>query len=347
MALKYRFALDRKLRVNSWDESLERLTGEPASVALGKKYYEVFPRLTFRDRDAAAFAIENLRKVSVKNHNFHCLFYRATADIIIQPVLTSKGARGADITVSDVSFENGYTAEEIRHLIAMGKAASTLAHGVRNPLNAMQGAIVVISNKYAQENILMEFVRIMQDEITRLDDFTTKFLGVSLENMSMANVDINAMLKKIERLISYQAHARKIRSNFCYGRIPPALVNPFQVEQAILNIINNALEAIGSDGGLTVSTALGRYSENEYIEIEISDNGPGIDGDSLPDSGTRKMNGKGYGLRITEELMNNCGGHMQIQSIMGKGTSVRLFIPAKLTGGTDGKQRQGTYPRYR
>ena len=342
MTTEYRFTLDRKLRVNAWDERLEELTGEPGSAAEGKKYYEVFPRIFFRDSDAAVFAMEKRRRVSIKKHAFHCLFSLATADLVIQPLLTSKGVKGAEIKISNIVLNSGFSTEEIRHLITMGKASSTLAHGVRNPLNALQGAVVVISNKYSGEKILMEFSRIMQEEITRLDNFITKFLSASFDDIGPSPVDLNAVLKQVETLIKYQAHTRNIRPDFRYGEIRPALVNPFQVEQAVLNIINNAFEAVGSDGGLIVKTGMSRFSENEFVEIEISDDGPGIHGEIL--SGSSRMNGKGYGLKITEEIMNNCGGRMQIQSTAGRGTSVRLYIPAKSAGGIDGEQRQRTYP---
>jgi two-component system, NtrC family, nitrogen regulation sensor histidine kinase GlnL len=343
MTPEYRFTLDRDLRVKTWDDRMQELTGEPASAAKGKKYYQVFPRVFFRESDAAAFSMEKRKRVSIKKHAFHCFFSSATADLIVQPLLTSKGVKGAEIRVSNIALNTSYTTEEIRHLIAMGKAASTLAHGIRNPLNALQGAVVVISNKYAGEKILMEFSRIMQEEITRLDNFITKFLSASFDDTGPAPVDLNAVLKKVEVLIKYQAHTRNIRSDFRYGLIRPALVNPFQVEQAVLNIINNAFEAVGSDGGLIVKTGMSRYSENDFIEIEISDDGPGILGENQHDTVNRRMNGKGYGLKITEEIMNNCGGRMQIQSTAGRGTSVKLYIPAKKSGGIHGEQRQGKY----
>jgi two-component system, NtrC family, nitrogen regulation sensor histidine kinase GlnL len=330
MTTEYRFTLDRKLRVKSWDEHLEEITGEPTSAALGKKYHEVFPRLIYRDRDAAAYAVEHGKKVSMKKYGIHCLSFRATADIVIQPIPASNGVKGVSVSILNVSLSNGYTAGDIRHLISIGKAASSIAHGVRNPLNALQGAVTVISRKYSEEKILMEFARIMQEEISRLDEFVTKFLSGSVREPGPYTVDINALLKKVETLISYQAHVRNIRSNFCYGQIPPALVNPFQVEQAVLNIINNAMEALENDGGLTVKTELSRYFENDFIEIEISDDGPGIRQDSRSEPSTRRLNGKGYGLKITEEIMQHCGGRMQIHSITGKGTSVKLFVPAKI-----------------
>lgn len=339
MADVYTFTINKKMLVDAWDERIAALTGEPASVAVGKKYYDVFPRLLFRDKDAVSLVIEKQRKLVLKGHVFHCILYRVTADIKIEPALTTKGMKGVAITVSNVSTSVGHSTEDVQRLLAMGKTASSLAHAVRNPLNAIKGAVTYISQKYAQEKVLMEFSKIMHEEISRLDNFISRFLAASVADMDPSLVDINALLRKIEVLISFQAHARNIRSDFQYGIIPPVMINLFQLEQAVLNIINNALEAIDSCGGLTVKTALEKSSEKDFIVIEVFDDGPGMLGNRTSGDSTKRKKGKGYGLAITEEILNQCGGRMHIHSKKGLGTSVQLYIPTHASGGTSEQKR--------
>jgi len=341
MADVYTFTMNKKMLIDAWDERTAELTGEPASVAVGKKYYDVFPRLLIRDKDAVSFVIEKQKKVVLKRHIFHCILYRVMADIKIEPLLTARGMKGVAVTVSNISTLAGHSTEDVQRLLAMGKTASSLAHSVRNPLNAIKGAVTYISQKYAQEKVLMEFSKIMHEEISRLDNFISRFLAASVADMDPSLVDINALLRKIEILISFQAHARNIRSDFQYGIIPLAMVNLFQFEQAVLNIINNALEAIDSDGGLTVKTALEKSAERDFIVIEVFDDGPGTLGNKSSESSARRKKGKGYGLAITEEILNQCGGRMHINSRKGLGTSVRLYIPTNAPGGTIEQKRQG------
>ncbi len=328
MNIEYIFTINKRMLVDSWGDNIAELTGESASVAVGKKYYEVFPRLLFRNGDAVEFVMEHRKKLFLKGHVFSCLLHRVTADIMIEPLVTPKSVQGTAITVSNVSACEGSSQEDVQRLIAMGKTASSLAHGVRNPLNAIKGAVTFVSQKYAQEKVLSEFVQVMHEEISRLDNFISKFLTTSMPDTGITAVDINALLKKIEILVSFQAGARNIRCDFQYGKIPMALINLFQLEQAVLNVINNAMEAIDSDGGLAVKTTLEKSPKKDYVVIEVDDNGPGMPADRSSRNSSRVKVGKGFGLIITEEIMKSCCGRMEIKSREGKGTSVRLYVPA-------------------
>jgi len=341
MSEVYTFTINKKMLINAWDERIAELTGEPASIAVGKKYYDMFPRLLIRDKDAVLFVIEKQKKLVLKRQSFHCILYRVMADIKIEPILTARGLKGVAVTVFNISTASGHSTEDVQRLLAMGKTASSLAHSIRNPLNAIKGAVTYISQKYAREKVLMEFSKIMQEEISRLDNFISRFLAASVADMNPSVVDINALLRKIEILISFQAHARNIHSDFQYGIIPRAVVNLFQLEQAILNIINNALEAIDSDGGLTVKTALEKSAERDFIVIEIFDDGPGMRGNRSSETSVRREKGKGYGLAITEDILNQCGGRMHIHSRKGIGTAVRLYIPTNASEGMIEQKRQG------
>jgi len=337
----YTFSINKKMRVNVWDQGITELTGVPASVAVGKKYYDVFPRLFLRDKDAVFLALEKQKKIVLKEYVFNCLLYRVTADIVVEPLLTARGIRGIAINVSNVSRCNEHSTEDVQHFIAMGKTASTLAHGVRNPLNAIKGAVEFISLKFTHEKLLVEFAKVMKEEIARLDSFISRFLTASVSDAGPSVVDINSLVKKMEILISFQANARNIYSDFSYGTIPQTLINSFQLEQAILNVINNAIEAIDSDGGLTVKTAVDKSSEKDFIVIEVSDDGPGMSKNRSSGRMKKGENGKGFGLVITEEVIHSCGGRVCIHSERGKGTSVRLYIPVNAVGGLNEQKRQG------
>ena len=270
----------------------------------------------------------------MKGHVFRCLSQSMTADVTINPLLTPRGLKGAEINVSNVSALDGYGPREMKRLMTLGKTGPALAHGVRNSLNAIHGAVSFISQKYSDEKVIIEFTRIMQDEIARLVEFISMFLAASCADMAPCLVDINAALKKIEKLIFFQLMTRNISSDFSYATVPAALINPFQFDQAVLNIINNAIEAIEADGELKVITALESCSGKDFIVIEVSDDGPGMPADRASAKIAAEKKGKGFGLLLTEEILNNCGGHMDMRSIENKGTAVRLYIPAHAGGGS-------------
>ena len=325
----YNFSVDTRLCVNSWGEQIAELTGKGVASVVGRKYYRIIPRIFSGDRDALSVVLEKKRGIALKGYSFGCLFDHVRTDIRINPLLSSKDIKGVRITLSNISpcsitrsFQNS------QRFIDIGKTASTLAHGVRNPLNAIKGAVVYLSEKYAHEPALVEFAKIMNDEISRLDGFISKFLSSSLLDASPSLTDINSVLSKIEMLTSLQAHAYNIQTRYVYGDIPRISVNTFYIEQAILNVINNSIEAMRSGGQLTVKTGSENLSSVHFAVIDISDTGPGIAQiKSAHVPMPMKDKGKGFGLFIAREILQYYGGRLEIISRKGKGTRVKLFFP--------------------
>lgn len=332
--MAYIFRSDNQLNVTYWGEELAELTGKRTPAVQGKKYYEVLPRIFSADKDALSVVLETNKALTLKGYALHCLFEQMNADIRINPIGTAGSVKGVEVTFSDLSpCSVARSLRNSQRFIDIGKTASTLAHGVRNPLNALKGAVVYLSEKYANEQALVEFAKIMNEEISRLDSFISRFLSTSISDAGFAPVDMNSLLKKMGAFTSLQAHTSHITYTYEFGDIPPIMVNAFQIEQAILNVVNNAIDAMRSGGQLVVRTRTETLSGEGFVMIEISDTGSGIaekggDVQSLP-AGEK---GKGFGLFITREILQYHGGHFEIRSGKGRGTSVRLYLPIKREG---------------
>ncbi|MDA8088385.1 MAG: ATP-binding protein [Nitrospiraceae bacterium] len=336
MKKSYCFCTDEKLCIDWADEGFRGLAGFDGDLR-GRKYYEIFPKIKAGNRDAVRMAISGGMSITLKSFCLrfsNCQFF---ADVVISPLpaggegLSKKGKRGARITIYPGTY--CHLARQLHNyqpLIDIGKMASILAHGVRNPLNAIKGAVVYLGERYRQEKPLLEFTKLMEEEISRLDNFISRFLSAGIAEMGQA-VDINSLVKKIEVFVSLQAMANGIKSEFRYApKLPGAVINPFQLEQAVLNVVNNAIEAMGHGGTLRVRTLLsaGRQpQERDLVVIRISDTGSGIlGGENERPAAADK--GKGFGLFLTREILRYYGGLLQIKSQKGIGTTVLLCIPA-------------------
>jgi two-component system nitrogen regulation sensor histidine kinase GlnL len=84
----------------------------------------------------------------------------------------------------------------------------------------------------------------MEEEISRLENFISRFLTSSVSDTEVMETDINSLLKKIEIFTSLQIYTRNVQSLYELGSIPPITINSFHLEQAILNVINNAIDAM-------------------------------------------------------------------------------------------------------
>jgi two-component system nitrogen regulation sensor histidine kinase GlnL len=334
---KVRFGLsvDKALRIHSWSKEMEVIYGKSSSEIQGIPYYEIIPRINKNDKDAVMQVLKHGKPISLKAHHFTYFCGEVIASIRITPLKNKTGKiSGASISINaNPSCEIWRIFKQSQRLLDIGKIAATFAHGVRNPLNAIKGAVVYLREKYASEGKLIEFTKIIEEEISRLDNFIAKFLSTSISEKGLSEVDINSVLKKIEVLTSLQAQSRKIETLFDYGYTYPVAINSFHLEHAILNIINNAIEAMPSGGRLMVKTQSETRSGTNFAVIKISDSGPGMAVCRSVDIVTpSKVKGKGLGLFITREILRSCGGHLEVKSKRGWGTTVKLYVPVNRNG---------------
>jgi len=326
------FSVDKELKINSWNVELQKIYGKSLAEVKGIPYYEIVPRITKGDKDAIILALNHGRPLMLNKYHVACLCGEDKGGICITPQKNAAGRiNGASIVISAnicASCSIWRRLKESQRLVDVGRIAATLAHGVRNPLNTIKGAVVYLRGKYSDEKKLIEFTTIIEEEISRLDNFIAKFLSSSIAENELSETDINILLKKIEVLTSLQAHPRSIETIFEYGNPKPVTINSFHLEHAILNVLNNAMEAMSSGGRLTVKTQSEYRSGNEFATIEILDTNQG----KFPGMGYNmvvpsKVEGKGFGLLITREILQSCGGYLEIKKQRGTGTTAKMYIP--------------------
>lgn len=327
------FHTDNNLCISIWGDEIAKFTGKPPEMTLGNKYYEVLPLISLEGKDALAEAVRTNSALSLRQYQIPCLFAQISADINIIPLGSAYG-NVKEIKVTMVPATTCTVAHKLnqsQQLINIGKIASTLAHGVRNPLNAIKGAVVYLSEKCCNDAPLVEFTKIMEEEISRLENFIANFLNSSVSDTDVKETDINSLLKKIEVFTSLQIYTQNIQSLYEYGNIPPVLTNSFHLEQAILNVINNAIDAMHQGGLLKIGTSTEERAGRIFVVIAISDTGQGMaESEKVPGELTAEQrgDGKGFGLFITHEILNHYGGHVEIDSKKNIGTTIRLFIPS-------------------
>ena len=334
----YTFSVDNDLKIRTWDRTLEQVRNRSAAEAIGVPYYELLPRIGDRADDAVSRAMDENRTLVIKGYRTDCYLGSATTDITVAPRHDEAGrVIGAEIIAeSHPECSLARTMELSQPLIDIGKMSSTLAHGIRNPLNAIKGAVVYLNQKYSSEPTLVEFANIIQEEIAKLDTFITKFLSGSLEVTEKIDIDLDALLERIVTLTGFQAKARGITLVPALTPLPPVKGDAHQLESAVLNILNNAVEAMPGGGTITIATEKTEFQGREFVVVRISDNGPGITEeaiDRIEEPGGGGTRGRGFGLFITREIVQLHGGHLEITSEKGEGTTVQIHLP--LTGDTE------------
>ena len=224
-------------------------------------------------------------------------------------------------------------------MAALGKMAAGVAHEVNNPLMLIQENAGWIRDLLDEESpetiknyqeILQSCVKI-EDHVKRAKGITQRMLGFGRRmNPGRTEVLLNSLADDACEMLRAEANNRNIvlSRNFD-AALPVIYSDPSQLEQVLINIIDNALDAIGRNGEVAITTR----KDGEGAAIVISDNGPGMDEATRqrifdPFFTTKKVGeGTGLGLAICFSILEKLGGHIAVESTPGKGTVFTIILP--------------------
>lgn len=332
MPTSFEFTVNAELKLHRWNAPLAELGRREALELSGLAYYELLPRICQGRHDAVALVLETGKPLDLPGHRFPCFSGGVKGDVRIAPVSLPGGA-GAGVTIAlQGCCEALGSLRQCQHLADLGKTASMLSHGVRNPLNAIKGAVVYLKNRYGNDANLLEFTGIMEEEIDRLDRFISGFLSASALSFGRERNDLNALLRKLEQFVALQARAADVALRFDLADSLPAVeINIFQVEHAILNVLNNAIYALPKGGHIRVASRYEACSAGRCVVVSVQDDGPGIsdvaEDFSLPRLASAVAEGRGFGLFLVREIMQQHSGSLELRTGRGQGTTARLLFP--------------------
>jgi PAS domain S-box-containing protein len=244
---------------------------------------------------------------------------------------------GIDVTERRALEKRAADAEA---LSAMGTLALNLAHEIRNPLNAAVLQLHLLGRHIdkldldgAVRGALHKKTGIVGDEIGRLNRLLTEFLELARpRSIAHEPVKIAALVDAVLDLERDSATARgvKIERDFA---LPGAVVrgDSEKLKQVVINLIVNALEAMKDGGTLTARVG----GDSDRVILAVEDTGPGMESQVLAQVFepffTTKEAGTGLGLSIVRKIVDQHAGEVRIESERGKGTRVRVTLPAHLS----------------
>jgi len=239
--------------------------------------------------------------------------------------------------------------EHTRRLAELGEMAARVAHEVRNPLNAINGAAHFLAMEYADDEIIGKFTSLIKRQSGRVDQVASDILYAAKPlRLTRVNVDVDAVvdqvLSSLQEEIRVQGIAVKRHPD---PALPRLQADELQIEQALTNIILNAVESMPRGGTLSIGTEAD--AGGGWLRISVQDTGSGIrpeDRDHIFQAFyTTKAKGTGLGLSIVEGVLKNHGGKIFIEQPEGIGTRVVLCLPALGdAGGGQGRQEDEPSP---
>ncbi len=254
--------------------------------------------------------------------------------------------------------------KERDRLAALGAMAAGLAHEVKNPLGSIKGAAQLLEEMSggaaSGDPQASEFVGIILEEVNRLDRVVGSFLAYARPHAgNPIPVDLNAAVRRTTQILSSQSTGEVELQLELGETLPRVKIDPEQFRQVLINLVQNAIQAMNGRGRVTVSTSSRKPSrawstsqaswtsaangpssektstgreEPERVEISVRDQGPGISQKVLQNLFvpffTTKEQGTGLGLAISQSIVQKAGGTIQVQTQPGAGTTFTITLPA-------------------
>ena len=227
-------------------------------------------------------------------------------------------------------------AERIREserLAHIGQLATSLAHEIRNPLSSIKMGIQILIDNVNLDGDNKKTMEISAKEITRLERILTEMLDFARPvSLVCEPLPINEIILTCLEILEPRIREKSITvKRKLPKRIPPILVDRGKMEQVVINILLNAIEAVPEDGSIQVEVKRQRGPE-PLVAVDIRDNGSGVDSEDLPFIFdlffSKKKKGTGLGLSNVKRIMEAHGGRVAGINHR-KGFSVNLVIPAK------------------
>jgi signal transduction histidine kinase len=212
-------------------------------------------------------------------------------------------------------------------LAVVGELAAGVAHEIRNPLTSIKGFLQLADQN---EEFDPNYVQIMLSEISRIESIVSEYLSLAKPNQNAPKSlqHMHTLVRNVITLFESQTNLRNITIHSELDDSYQIMCNPNELKQVLINIFQNAIEAIGSNGDIFISL---KNVFEEGVEITFTDNGCGIEEERLKKIGepffSTKEKGTGLGLLTSNRIIEKHGGTIEITSEVNKGTEVKVYLP--------------------
>jgi signal transduction histidine kinase len=228
-------------------------------------------------------------------------------------------------------------ARRSERLAALGQLTAGLAHEIRNPLAVIKGSAETLTRRLqSADPVTTEVAGYISSEVNRLNTIVTRFLNFARPlKLERRPTQIPPLLDRALKVAYDRWPEAKVEVAQQYSEnLPEMSVDPDLCEQAFVNLVLNAYEAMTDTGGrLTVRVGAANSDGRRGVEVGIEDTGPGIPPELheqvFNPFFTTKKEGVGLGLSLVSKIVDDHRGWIRISSEPGKGACFRLFLPAE------------------
>jgi PAS domain S-box-containing protein len=339
---------DQHGKIAFMNPAAEILTGLTSSETLSLPVNDVLTLLEEHSREpipALKRALENHASSMTQIGN--SLLRRSDAQTVfvehsITPIKTGNTFSGVVVILRDVSERRRSEAalRSSERLSLLGRLAATIAHEIRNPLDAVLNLVYLLRTSAQIDDVGRSFAVTAEDELKRIAQITHQLLAFNRESTKPVATDVSELLSGVLKLFAPKLSAAGItvKSQFSTSRSVIAL--PGELRQVFSNLIANAIDVLPRGGVIAVKVSDAQehgLRSREGVRITIADNGPGIPEQVIsslftPFFTTKGEKGTGLGLWVSRGIITKHEGELQLRSMTEgarKGTVFSIFLPMR------------------
>ncbi|MCS6923357.1 MAG: GAF domain-containing protein [Fimbriimonadales bacterium] len=347
------FTVDEAGLITTWNRAAQQILGFTGRESVGRHYREVLghSRCPLNERQCQEMqqAIEEVLRGAGARHLYkiaaHVGDTTRILNVSISPLLTrGRQTQGAVVLFEDITEYLNLESRlsEMERLATVGQMTATIAHEIRNPLTALRGAVDLMRQEGSLPDSVSLYVEVIQQEAERLTEIAEEFL----EFAKPFQLQIRPTLLKplLQRVLSVQEPYLKSAGIKTVLEAPDDLSAPIdagRIEQAVRNLIQNAVHAMPEGGQITLRAA----DRGEWVTIAVQDTGCGVPPEIrekiFTPFYTTRTRGTGLGLSIVKKIVEGHGGRTTLECPPEGGSVFTLWLPKIQSAMRDSALRSG------
>jgi signal transduction histidine kinase len=230
--------------------------------------------------------------------------------------------------------EDGEFQKKIDRLVSLGELSAYVAHEIRNPLTGIRTTVQFVASKLRPRDSRRDDLNDVIQELDRIEQIITGLLMFARPPQARSQAcDVNQVVERTLDLLDLQFRDAKVNvARELASDLPLVIADPDLLQQVLLNLCLNAIQAMPQGGELTLTTGVRRYrTKRSLVDISVADTGAGIPKELMekifdPFFTTRSM-GTGLGLPISVQIVRDAGGVITARNNAGGGATLRVSLP--------------------
>jgi len=238
----------------------------------------------------------------------------------------------SNITQRKIIEQQLYHADK---LSSIGQLAASVAHEIKNPLASIKTLGQLLQEETKPGDSRREYIDVIVSEVNRLNAVVEQLLKYARpEGSSFREVEFAEIIKPVIALVHHESERHQIALQTEYPEDLKVFVDSEKLKQVFLNLIFNAIQALGNGGQITIRAF--KEEDSPWVTFEVQDNGTGMPDETaarvFEPFFTTRQRGTGLGLAIVKKIVDLHGGKIEVSSIPGKGTNFTIYLPGKQEG---------------